>query len=79
MAFLSAGGKTQPLADHFLSTFADAYLAEVRDFVNRILDDEPLRVTGEDGIRALAIAAAAEKSHLESKPMKVCLGKSALA
>ena len=79
VAFLSAGGKTQPLADHFLSTFADAYLAEVRDFVNRILDDEPLRVTGEDGIRALAIAAAAEKSHLESKPMKVCLGKSALA
>jgi len=79
IAFLSAGGKSEPLADHFLSTFADAYLAEIRDFTKRLLDDRPLTVSGEDGLRALAVAAAAEKSHLESKPVKVSLGKSALA
>jgi scyllo-inositol 2-dehydrogenase (NAD+) len=79
VAFLNANGSAQPLADHFLSTFADAYLAEARDFTDRILNDQPLRVTGEDGMRALAIAAAAEKSHLEGKSVKLPLGKSAQA
>jgi predicted dehydrogenase len=69
--FLTTRGGTQALADHFLSTFADAYLAEMRDFVERILHDKPLRVTGEDGLRALAISVAAENSHLNAKPCKV--------
>ena len=69
--FLTTQGGTQALADHFLSTFADAYLAEMRDFVERILHDKPLRVTGEDGLRALAISVAAENSHLNAKPCKV--------
>jgi len=33
--FLSAGGGTHILADHFLSRFADAYLAEMVDFVSQ--------------------------------------------
>ena len=69
--FLSAAGGTHILADHFLSRFADAYLAEVIDFVHNILHDRPPRVTGEDGLRALEIAVAAEKSHIEDKPCKV--------
>jgi len=69
--FLTTQGGTQALADHFLSTFADAYLAEMRDFVERILHDKPLRVTGEDGLRALDISVAAENSHLNAKPCKV--------
>jgi len=73
---LAAHGSSQPIADHFLSTFADAYLAEIRDFTECILYDQPLRVTGEDGLRALVIAAASEKSHLDSRPVKVSLGNS---
>src|SRR5229473_3418114 len=69
--FLTANGGTQTLADHFLTRFADAYLAEVRDFVQSVLHDRPPRVTGEDGLRALEIAVAAETSHLESKPCSV--------
>jgi predicted dehydrogenase len=69
--FLTTQGGTQALADHFLATFADAYLAEMQDFVERILHDQPLRVTGEDGLRALAICVAAENSHLHAKPSKV--------
>jgi predicted dehydrogenase len=63
--FLSTAGGATILADHFLSRFADAYLAEVRDFVHNILHDHPVRVTGEDGMRALEIAIAAEESHLQ--------------
>ena len=71
--FLSSRGGEQVLADHFLSSFADAYLAEVRDFVRTMLSDRAPRVTGEDGLKALAIAVAAENSHLQSRPVAVRL------
>src|SRR5579863_6193430 len=63
--FMTARGGEQTLADHFLTRFADAYLEEDRDFVKSILDGRMPRVSGEDGLKALAIAVAAEKSHRE--------------
>ena len=69
--FLSAGGRNSVLEDHFLSRFADAYLMEVRDFVHNILHDLPIKVTGEDGMRALEIAIAAEESYLQAAPRGV--------
>jgi predicted dehydrogenase len=69
--FLSANGGLQNLADHFLTTFAEAYVLEMRDFVHNILHDKLLRVSANDGIRALAIAAAAEASHLQKQPVKI--------
>jgi predicted dehydrogenase len=69
--FLSTHGETRPLADHFLTRFADAYLAEVRDFVDNMLHDRPPRVSGEEGLRALAIAVAAENSLLQRRPCAV--------
>ena len=70
---LSASGGERSLTDHFLTRFADAYLAEVRDFVHNILHDRPPRVTGEDGLKSLAIAVAAEKSYLQGKSIEVAL------
>jgi predicted dehydrogenase len=69
--FLTANGGTQILVDHFLTRFAEAYVAEVRDFVQNTLNDRTPRVSGEDGLKALAIAVAAEKSHLKSEPVQV--------
>jgi inositol 2-dehydrogenase len=77
--FLSAAGSNQELADHFLNRFADAYLAEMRDFVQAILGDRPVRITGEDGVRALATAVAAEKSHKLGTPVRVVLERSSAA
>jgi predicted dehydrogenase len=71
VTFLARDGGTQVLADHFLTRFEAAYVAEVKDFVHNILHDKPLRVSGEDGVRALEIAVAAESSHLQSKPCTV--------
>jgi inositol 2-dehydrogenase len=71
VVFMTAKGGEQMLADHFLSRFADAYLAEMRDFVRTILNDQTPRVSGQDGLKALAIAVAAEKSHKQSMPMVV--------
>jgi scyllo-inositol 2-dehydrogenase (NAD+) len=69
--FLTKDGGMQNLVDHFLTRFTDAYAAEVRDFVEHILTGRPPRVTGEDGMRALEIAVAAENSYLEGKPCRV--------
>ena len=69
--FLKAAGSSRHIADHFLSRFADAYLSELRDFVQTVRSDRPPRVTGDDGLKALCIAVAAEKSHQESRPCPV--------
>lgn len=74
VTFLTKNGGTQILADHFLTRFTDAYVAEVRDFVDNVLNERPPQVTGRDGLRALEIAVAAEKSYLEGKPCGVSQG-----
>jgi scyllo-inositol 2-dehydrogenase (NAD+) len=79
MTLLTSQGSNRPVADYFLSTFADAYLAEIQDFVDSILHGRPPRVTGEDGLRALEIAVAAENSHLQSKAMPVAARKTGTA
>ena len=56
------------LEDHFLSRFREAYVTEVIDFVDTILSDRAPRVTGADGLRAVEIAAAAEKSYRAAAP-----------
>jgi predicted dehydrogenase len=71
VTFLTPQESAQPTADHFLSTFADAYVLEMRDFVESILKDRPVRVTGDDGLKALAIAVASENSHRQGKPATV--------
>ena len=71
VAFLHADGRVQPLSDHFLTRFADAYLAEMNDFVDAMLTGRPPRVSAEDGFEALEIAVAAEQSHLQGRPCAV--------
>ena len=69
--FLTSHGGTQALESHYLTRFADAYVAEIGDFVQTMLDGRLPRVTGEDGLRALEIAVAAENSHRQGKPCSV--------
>jgi hypothetical protein len=38
-----------------------------------MLHDRPPQVSGEDGLKALAIAVAAENSHLRGKPCQVTI------
>jgi predicted dehydrogenase len=68
---LKPKGSSHDIVDHFLIRFADAYVLEMRDFVQTILNDKPVKVTGEDGLRSLQIAVAAQKSYLESRPVQV--------
>ena len=71
VTFLTSGGGTQILAGHFLDRFEDAYVAEVQDFVSSVLQDRAPRVAGSDGLHALEIAVAAEKSCIQSTACRV--------
>jgi predicted dehydrogenase len=69
--FLKPDGGRYELEDHFLSRFRQAYVNEVIDFCETMLSDRAPRITGEDGLRAVAIAVAAEKSYRTAAPCAV--------
>jgi scyllo-inositol 2-dehydrogenase (NAD+) len=60
--FFKPEGGSYEVEDHFLSRFREAYVAELNDFVDMIQSDRAPLVTGEDGLRAVEIAVAAETS-----------------
>lgn len=66
---LTSAGATHDVVDHWTVRFADAYRGEVQDFVDCILAGKPTRVTAQDGLRALGISIAAERSYRESRPI----------
>lgn len=55
---------SRDLPQHWLERFADAYRSEVEDFVDRVLDGRPPPVAGGDGLRAVEISEAADRSRL---------------
>jgi predicted dehydrogenase len=68
---LTATGAKTDVVDHFLVRFADGYLHQMRDFVQTVLDDHPVKVDAFDGRQAVAVAAAAEKSYREARAVPV--------
>ena len=68
---LSQSHRRRRNVNHFLVRFADAYVLEMRDFVETILSDRLPRVTGLDGRQALAVVLAAVKSFRETRPIQV--------
>lgn len=73
VTFLAANGAVHVLEDHYLSRFAEAYVLEMKDFVENVVRERPPRVTGDDGLKALAIAVAAENSHFGGDPCEVSI------
>lgn len=55
----------------FLERYNDAFIAEAKEFVNSILNDSPVPVTGHDGLMPVLIAKAAQKSFDEGRTVKL--------
>jgi len=66
---LTSAGASYDTVDHWLVRFADAYLNELGYFVDAVLKEKPMQVDGQEGLRALAVCLAAERSHRESRPV----------
>ena len=66
---LNGAGVTTDHVYFFLERFDQAYIDEIRDFVDSIVEDRAVSVTGPDGRAALALAYAAEASLTERMPI----------
>lgn len=55
----------------FVERYAESYVEELKAFVDAILNDKPVPVTGEDGRMAVVLGIAAWKSYRENRPVKV--------
>jgi myo-inositol 2-dehydrogenase/D-chiro-inositol 1-dehydrogenase len=57
--------------DFFMDRYAASYLNEIQYFIDAISKDEPIPVSGDDGLKATIIAVAAKKSVLEGRPVAI--------
>jgi len=55
----------------FLERYTDSFIDEVRDFIEAVLNDKDVPVTGIDGLKSVEIGLAAKKSLETGKPVKL--------
>jgi myo-inositol 2-dehydrogenase/D-chiro-inositol 1-dehydrogenase len=55
----------------FADRYTDSFIAEISAFVDAILRDAPVPVSGDDGRAAVLIALAAAQSHREHRPIRL--------
>ncbi len=68
----NAQGFTRPpLHDFFMTRYTEAYAAEIASFIAAIVEGKPASPSGEDGLRALALADAALLSVKEGRAIKL--------
>jgi myo-inositol 2-dehydrogenase/D-chiro-inositol 1-dehydrogenase len=63
-------GRDLPL-NFFLERYTESYVAEIQSFVDAVLNDKPVPVTGQDGRAPVVIALAARKSYDEGRPVRL--------
>lgn len=64
-------GVTHDTVPHFMERFAEAYAAEIKDFVAYLESDKEPAVSGDDGRKATAIGVAATISFDEGRPVEL--------
>mgnify|MGYP003320852039 CR=1 FL=1 len=57
--------------DFFLERYMEAYKIEIQDFVDSVIYNRQVSVTGIDGLKSLQIGLAAKKSLLENRAVKI--------
>lgn len=55
----------------FLERYKEAFIAEMRAFMEAVAKDAPVPVSGEDGLADLVVGLAAKKSLAEGRPVKI--------
>jgi myo-inositol 2-dehydrogenase/D-chiro-inositol 1-dehydrogenase len=57
--------------DFFMDRYAKSYLNEMELFIDALIEDKEMPVSGEDGLEATSIAVAAKISMQEGRPVKL--------
>jgi len=55
----------------FLERYAEAYMLEIKSFVDSFINNISISVSGKDGLESLRIGLAAKKSFQENRPVKL--------
>lgn len=66
---LAEAGSKEP--GFFLDRYREAYILEMTEFIDCVRDDRAPSVTGEDGLEALILGLAANRSLVERRPVAV--------
>lgn len=75
---MTKDGITHDVVPHFMERFENAYLAQIQDFVDRVVNDGEPSVTGADAVAALRVSVAANTSLRENRPIEVANVKNAV-
>ncbi|MFN4126205.1 inositol 2-dehydrogenase [Pannonibacter indicus] len=67
----ASGYHKPPLLDFFMTRYTAAYAAEITAFIKAVTDKTVPPTTGEDGLKALALAEAALKSVAEGRAVRL--------
>jgi scyllo-inositol 2-dehydrogenase (NAD+) len=68
---LTKNGITHDTVPYFTERFEQAYISQLQDFVDNVLQGKPPSVTCADGVSALQASAAATLSFKENRPVKI--------
>jgi predicted dehydrogenase len=67
----SSNHMIKPVTKSWRNLFIDAYEHEDREFIEAVLDDKPTRVTGIDGMMAVKVVNAGNRSIIERRPVSL--------
>ncbi len=67
----STGVHGEKVLNFFLERYMGAYVAEITEFVDAIINGKKVSVGIEDGLQSVLIGLAAKKSLIEKRPVKV--------
>ena len=68
---MTRDGITHDTVPYFTERFEQAYITQLQDFVNNVLQSKPPSVTCGDGVAALQASAAATLSFKENRPVTI--------
>jgi myo-inositol 2-dehydrogenase/D-chiro-inositol 1-dehydrogenase len=57
--------------DFFIDRYADSYRLELAAFLDALRTNKAMPITGEDGLQAMLMALAANKSMIENRPVRI--------
>jgi len=71
LLIMTTRGISHDMVPYIIERFGDAYLAQTRDFVERVLNDREPAVDAYDARAALVIGLAARQSYYEARPVEL--------
>lgn len=69
--FDESGGHMKRHPDFFMTRYVGSYLREMEAFIDALRNKKPMPITGEDGLKAMIIAVAANRSVKEQRSVKI--------